>query len=45
MTDINTPTIKDEELKSRFEGLTDEQKDRLFELLKQDKKLREDKKE
>jgi hypothetical protein len=30
-------------LKSRLEGLTDEQKDKLFELLIEDKKLREDK--
>lgn len=42
---INTPTIGDEELKSRLEGLTNEQKDKLFELLKEDKKLREDKNE
>ncbi len=40
---INTPTGWDEELKSRLEGLTDEQKDKLFELLIEDKKLREDK--
>jgi hypothetical protein len=40
---INTPKVKDEELKSRLEGLTDNQKDQLFELLKEDKKLREDK--
>jgi hypothetical protein len=41
----NTPTIIDKELKSRLEGLTDEQKDQLFELLKEDKKLREEKSE
>jgi hypothetical protein len=32
-------------LKSRLEGLTDEQKDQLLELLMEDKKLREDKRE
>jgi hypothetical protein len=42
---INTPKSNDEVLKSRLEGLTDEQKDQLFELLMQDKKLREDKRE
>jgi len=42
---INTPKSNDEVLKLRLEGLTDEQKDQLFELLMQDKKLRENKKE
>jgi len=37
MTDINTPTGWDEELKFRLEGLTDEQKDRLLEMLKHEK--------
>jgi len=45
MTTINTPTGWDEKLKSRLEGLTDEQKDQLLELLMEDKKLREDKRE
>lgn len=45
MTTINTPTGQDEELKSRLEWLTDEQKDKLLEMLKEDKKLRENKNE
>ena len=39
---INTPTGWDEELKSRLEGLTPEEKSRLFEMLKQDKERDED---
>ena len=45
MTTINTPTYWDDELKSRLKWLTDEQKDKLFEMLKEDKKLRENKNE
>lgn len=45
MTTINTPTGWDKKLKSRLEGLTDEQKDQLLELLMEDKKLREGKTE
>lgn len=41
MTDINTPTGWNEELKSRLEGLTPEQKDELLEILKKDKLERE----
>lgn len=37
---INTPTGWDEELKSRLEWLTPEQKDRLFHILKEDVKKR-----
>ena len=40
MTTINTPTGWDDDLKSMLECLTNEQKDRLFEMLKQDKKDR-----
>lgn len=45
MSDINTPTGWDKDLKLRLEWLTDEQKDRLLEMLKKDKKTREMKKE
>ena len=38
---INTPTPWDDDLKSRLEWLTGEQKDKLLEMLKQDKKERE----
>ena len=40
MTTINTPTGWNDNLKSMLECLTNEQKDRLFEMLKQDKKDR-----
>lgn len=40
MTTINTPTSWDDELKSRLDGLTNEQKDKLLEMLQQDKKER-----
>ena len=41
MSTIDTPTGWDDELKSRLEWLTDEQKDKLFEMLKQDRLDRE----
>ena len=45
MTDINIPTGWDEELKSRLEWFTPEQKDKLLEMLKQEKKETNDSKE